>query len=82
MTTIELNDTALDLSLQKRTGWLARWFTRWRQRRMERATLAELERMNPHLLRDIGIEPQDVVDALEGRDSSVLLNPMRRRDRD
>jgi uncharacterized protein YjiS (DUF1127 family) len=81
MTTIELNDTTLGLSGQK-PGWFTRWLSRWRRRREERMTLEELQRMNPYLLRDMGIEPQDVIDAIEGRDSSALFNPMRRLDRD
>ena len=81
MTTIELNDDALELPRRK-PGWLARWIASWRRRRAERLTLAELERMKPHMLRDIGIEPQAVIDALEGRDSSALFNPMRRLDRE
>jgi uncharacterized protein YjiS (DUF1127 family) len=81
MTTFELNDTALEVT-EQRLGWLANWFSKWRRRRHEKMTLGELERMNPYLLRDMGIEPQDVIDALEGRETSALFNPMRRLDRD
>ncbi len=81
MTTIEYNDTPLELP-RRRTGWLHNWFRAIRRRRMERVTLDELQGMNPHLLRDMGIAPQDVIDALEGRNSSALFEPMRRPDRE
>ena len=51
---------------------------RWVQRRKERATLTDLSRMQPHLLRDMGIEPGDIFDALDGKRSSVLFHPMRK----
>ena len=37
-----------------------------------------LSRMSAYLLRDMGIEPGDVYDALDGRRSSVLFNPIRK----
>ena len=55
---------------------LVNWFTR---RRAERLTLDELAHMDAYLLRDIGIEPSDVQDALNGKRNSVLFNPFRRR---
>jgi uncharacterized protein YjiS (DUF1127 family) len=51
---------------------------RMEERRVERATLIELSRMNAYMLRDMGIEPRDIYDALDGRKNSVLLNPIRR----
>ena len=81
MTTFDINarfgETA---SRPVRTNPVARWFAHWRHRRRQRLTLTELHRLNPYLLRDMGIEPQDVIDALEGRDISVLFNPVRTSD--
>jgi len=82
MTTLDFNDTTLELPARRRTGRLIAWFRHPRHRRMQRMTLAEFERMNLHMLRDMGIEPQDVIDAMEGRNSSALFEPMRRPDRD
>jgi uncharacterized protein YjiS (DUF1127 family) len=54
------------------------WLSGWRRRRAERLALLELSRLDARLLRDIGIHPADVQDALYGRGSSVWLDPMRR----
>jgi len=78
MSTIEINDSFIPVERPARTGWFRRWLDRRRLRRLQRVTLGELEQMNAHLLRDMGIEPRDVIDALEGRQSSLLFNPMRR----
>jgi uncharacterized protein YjiS (DUF1127 family) len=78
MTTIELNETAFEASHTHRTGWLARLWAAWKRRRAERATLIALSQMDQRLLRDVGIEPMDVMEALEGRNRSVLFDPMRR----
>lgn len=62
-------------------GLLARMlkpFRRMAERRRERATLIALAQMDAYMLRDIGIEPRDVYDALEGRQSSLLFNPIRK----
>jgi uncharacterized protein YjiS (DUF1127 family) len=81
MTTIELNEPLLEVSRANTdAGFLRRLFRRWRERRQERATLMALARMQSHLLRDMGIEPGDVYDALDGNRSSVLFNPIRKPD--
>jgi uncharacterized protein YjiS (DUF1127 family) len=81
MTTIELNEPLLEVSRANTdAGFIRRLFRRWRERREERATLLELSRMQPYLLRDIGIEPGDVYDALDGNRSSALFNPIRKPD--
>lgn len=84
MTTIDFNDTDFaEATTAPRNLFtsLARLFRRLRERRRERATLIGLSRMQAHLLRDIGIEPGDVYDALDGRRSSVLFNPLRKPER-
>ncbi len=79
MTTFDINDTFAEATTRPaRENALVRWFRAWHRRRQTRITLAELYRMDPHLLRDMGIAPRDVIDALEGRDSSILFNPVRR----
>lgn len=56
------------------------WLNHRRRRRMQRALMA-LGEMDAHLLRDIGIEPLDVYDALNSRRrQSVLFYPIRRND--
>lgn len=73
MTTIDLNETVLDAPRPERGSPIGRLFRRWDEKRQQRRTLSELSHMPVHLLRDMGIEPADVYDALEGRRSSVLL---------
>lgn len=80
MTTIDIDDFIGNTTKAPRIGLLRRWVAAWRTRRTQRLTLAELGRMEAYHLRDMGIEPQDVIDALEGRDRSLLFNPLRRGD--
>lgn len=77
MTTIELSEPLSKASRANTdAGFIRRLFRRWRERREERATLMELARMQAHLLRDMGIEPGDIHDALDGNRSSLLFNPI------
>jgi uncharacterized protein YjiS (DUF1127 family) len=82
MTTIELNETAFQASRAHRTGWLARLWAVWKRRRAERLTLIALSQMDERLLRDVGIEPMDVMDGLNGINRSALFNPTRRGGKD
>ncbi|MBN9309914.1 DUF1127 domain-containing protein [Devosia sp.] len=78
MTSIDIEDHLTPATARSaRPGPFRRWLASWRQRRLQRITLAELGRMDGYLLRDMGIEPQDVIDALEGRNRSLLFNPVR-----
>ncbi len=56
-----------------RGGVLGQWFAAWRRRRVQRITLGELMRMDARLLCDLGIEPRDLIDAIEGRREARLL---------
>jgi uncharacterized protein YjiS (DUF1127 family) len=58
-------------------GRLNQAWANFRHRRKAAATVLELSRMDEYLLRDIGIEPQDVHDALENRRLTLLFNPIR-----
>ena len=58
-------------------AWLRRLMEWRRQKRLQRITAYELSHLDRHLLRDIGIEPDDVEAAFNGRRSSVLFNPVR-----
>ena len=78
MTAVELNAPLHDVQRANvDAGFIRRLFRRWRARRAERATLTGLSRMQPYLLRDMGIEPGDIFDALDGKRSSVLFDPLR-----
>lgn len=57
---------------------LRRLWASFNSRRQARRALHELSYMDARLLRDMGIEPLDVYDALNGRRRSILLNPLRR----
>lgn len=78
MTTIDLDESRIRHNTD--AGFIRRLLRRWAERHRERATLTGLSRMQPHLLRDMGIEPGDIFDALDGKRSSVLFNPMRKPD--
>jgi len=81
MTTVELNAPSHEVtSSNVDAGFIRRLLRRWRERRAERATLMELSRIEPYLLRDMGIEPSDIFDALDGKRSSLLFIPMRQPD--
>lgn len=79
MTTMELNET-LSAPRSRLAAAIARALAAWRQRRRFRRQVIELSQLDARLLRDMGIEPADVADALRGRKSSILLNPTRRTD--
>lgn len=80
MTTIDLDESPLGIRHNTDPGFIRRLLRRLLQRHQERVTLTGLSRMQPHLLRDMGIEPGDIFDALDGKRSSVLFNPMRKPD--
>lgn len=53
-------------------GWQA-----FRQRRQERRTLIAISRLGPRIIRDIGLDPEQVYEALDG--SWDELEPLRLR---
>ena len=60
-------------------GIFARLRAAWanlRWRRKKAATVLELSRMDERMLRDIGIDPLDVLDALNGPGRPVLFHPI------
>jgi uncharacterized protein YjiS (DUF1127 family) len=59
-------------------GRLKGAWSSFQRRRREHATVLELSRMDEHLLRDIGLEPMDVYDAVNRRTTSILFHPLRR----
>ena len=61
-------------------GWFSRMLAAiaaGRQRRAYHRILIELSHHDAHLLRDIGIDPADVADALTRRSMSLLFSPIR-----
>lgn len=81
MTSIDLNETVLDAPRPERSSLIGRFFRRWGKKRQQRRTLSELSHMPMHLLRDMGIEPADVYEALDGRRNPALLDSIRKRSR-
>ena len=83
MTTLDFSSS--DAAPTKRAsifaGLKAMWL-RFKQRRKTARAIHELSQLDARLLRDMGIEPLDVYDALNGRNRSLLFNPMRRSERD
>jgi uncharacterized protein YjiS (DUF1127 family) len=82
MTTIDYQDISPALPERMRPGVLTRlrgWLANRRERRHRRQALAELSRLDDHLLRDIGISHGDIRFAMHGRRSLVWLQTIRRR---
>ena len=78
MTTLE-SDNLLALP-NKRPGLFAGLFAAIERNRLARArqrALIHLSHYDTHMLRDMGIDPRDVADALNGRSKSVLFYPIR-----
>lgn len=47
-------------------GAVAAGWTAFRQRRQERRALVAISRLGPHAIRDIGLDPEKVYEALDG----------------
>lgn len=85
MTTMEIGRATSVAPERRSFGLLARvagLFRRMAERHHQRGVLIELSRMDAYLLRDMGIERQDIYDALDGRNSSLLFDPVRRESAD
>jgi uncharacterized protein YjiS (DUF1127 family) len=52
-------------------------FEKWKARRARRIAEFELSHLDAHLLRDMGLNPDDFRDAFAGRGRSVLFMPFR-----
>jgi uncharacterized protein YjiS (DUF1127 family) len=81
MTIIE--SIGLPAALPEKPGvFAALWHAllRYRGRRAREAALVNLADYDSHLLRDMGIDPRDVSDAVRGRHFSLLFEPLRRSD--
>jgi uncharacterized protein YjiS (DUF1127 family) len=79
MTTLDYLSS--EASAAKRPSALASLKAMWlrfKQRRKTARAIRDLSQLDARLLRDIGIEPLDVYDALNGRNRSILFDPMRR----
>jgi uncharacterized protein YjiS (DUF1127 family) len=48
------------------------------KRHERKEALEQLSRLDDHLLRDMGLDPQDFRDAMLGRHTSLLFEPIRR----
>ena len=82
MTTLSMNSDRL----QGRTGHatstcssptVPRWWHALAMRFARRRTLRKFYHLSPHLLRDMGLNPDDFRDAFAGRGKSVLFMPFR-----
>jgi uncharacterized protein YjiS (DUF1127 family) len=49
----------------------------WKKRGIDRRARRELSQLDAHLLRDMGLNPDDFRDVFEGRRTSVLFTPFR-----
>jgi uncharacterized protein YjiS (DUF1127 family) len=81
LTTIE--SIELPAALPEKPGiFAALWqaLLRYRGRRAREVALINLADYDSHLLRDMGIDPRDVSDALRSRHFSLLFDPLRRSD--
>ena len=65
--------------LRRQPNLLRLLLAMFRRHRRANRTYLELSKLDEWLLRDIGIDPADVRDAMQGRRSlSLLMHPMRR----
>ena len=84
MTTIDLfgpTDISDARNDQTFVASMKRLWATFRQNRSQRRNATRMSRLNERLLRDIGVEPEDVYAAVEGRRApSILFNPMLRLD--
>ncbi len=72
------------IALSRPSGLIASAFQRlvdYRRHQARRKVLIHLSNYDAHMLRDMGIDPRDVEDALNDRSRSLLLNPIRPIDR-
>lgn len=83
MSTLEIYDTAAATAPADRnrlTSFFRRLWAAHKRRRAERKMVLTIASLDDRLLRDVGIEPQDVIAAMNGRRAhSILFNPMRTR---
>ena len=86
MTAYEMNDATA--SQQRRfnlVAWLGTLVLAWRKNAHRRRAIHDLSALDERLLRDIGIDWEDVHDGILGRRRSILLHPLprdRAKDRD
>jgi uncharacterized protein YjiS (DUF1127 family) len=52
----------------------------YRARRAQRRVLLHLSQYDAHMLRDMGLDPRDIEDALNARSLSLLFHPLRQTD--
>jgi uncharacterized protein YjiS (DUF1127 family) len=87
MSVIDIHDTpaaidasAAGLRVPDVSAALARLWRRTARRVEERRTLLRLSRLSPHVVRDMGFEPELIAEALEGSwDEVDLARYLRRR---
>lgn len=79
MTTYELHDIADDgRSIPDLMGGLKRLVTLFARQQSRHRTLRSIAHLDADQLRDIGLDPEDVADAMNG-DGEVLWNKIQRR---
>ena len=66
MTTMAINAVYCERPALKLTITIPVVFWVWLERRRQRRLYARLSRLSPHLIRDMGIDPEDVRDAVAG----------------
>ena len=79
MTTYEMNDaTATRERRFNLVAWLRTVVSAWRKNAHRRRAIQDLSALDARLLRDIGIDWEDVDDGILGRRRSILLHPLPR----
>lgn len=77
MTTYEMNDAARERGFNL-AAWLGRVFSAWRRNAHRRQAIQDLSTLDARLLRDVGIDWEDVHDGILGYRRSILFNPLPR----
>ena len=79
MTTIDYNDLpAIEKPSFRPFAWMGTAFRTWRERAWRRRAMHDLSHLDARLLRDIGIDWEDVHDGILGHRRRVWLNPLPR----
>jgi uncharacterized protein YjiS (DUF1127 family) len=78
MTTYDINEAASPERGFSLGAWLAKVTLAWRKKAHRRRATLELSAMDARLLRDIGLDWEDVHDGIVGRRRAILLNPLPR----
>ena len=72
MTMIAISEVCSERPVLRLTIAMPNVVWAWLGRRRERRLMAQLSRLSPHMIRDIGLDPDEVYDAVAGTWDEVV----------